>query len=468
MIPLSLHPPTELIQQMSIEEKVGQLFVVPACPERHDYHLKDLRALFENHHVGAIIYKQGTQESYRAMELPAGILRLGDAEWGPAMRVTDCVRYPRNLTLGAIQDVALIEEFGHRVGYECRQVGIDINLAPVADVNVNPKNPVIGARSFGDDPERVALLVAKVVEAMQAEGVLACVKHFPGHGDVVVDSHVDLPMSKLGPIEPFRQDAGAVLTAHLKIDGEVATFSPRIVHDILRNDLRFEGLVITDGLNMKAISKYTKPEDAAFMALKAGHDLLLYGDHKSEAVDTLLQHDIPAAIRRIVKAVKEGEYPESLLDEHVVRILKVKQKLNARPPVTHEPLATQAALHLKQTLFDHAVTLVTNEHLPLKQGVRWTCVGGEVPTPLPYDESGPHVVCVLQWDVEKVRALNPDILIVMTTPYGLLDIPEPPTLLIGYENDPMAFESVRKVLVGEMEAKGKLPINLWSVAGSNR
>ncbi len=462
--------PVEIVQQMSVEEKVGQLFIVPACPDRHDYHTQDLQTLFSDYHVGGIIYKQGTQESFKAFELPPNILRVADAEWGTSMRVRDAVKFPRNLTLGAIQDLSLIGKFGHQVGWECRQLGIDINLAPVADVNTNPQNPIIGNRSFGDDPERVALLVSTVVKAMQETGTLACTKHFPGHGDVTVDPHFDLPTTHIGPLEPFEQNSGAILTAHLQIDEEIVTFSPRIVHEILRNQLHYPGLIITDALNMQAVAKC---EDAALRALQAGHDLLLYGDHISEEVDTILQSSVPTAINRIVKAVKEGEYPESLLDEHVVRILEVKQKLQARPPIVPCDVATKDALQLKQTLFDNAVTVVSNAHLPIKQGIQFTCVGGEAPilekalAPFIQDE-GIRVVCVLKWDEDQIRALNPDLLIVLTSPYGLLNFPKPPTLVIGYENDPMAEESVRKVLLGEMEAVGKLPVEIWSVAGSNR
>ena len=462
--------PVEIVQQMTIEEKVGQLFIVPACPDRHDYHLQDLETLFKDYHVDAIIYKQGTQKSYNDFKLPPDILRVGDAEWGTSMRVKDAVKFPRNLTLGAIQDLSLIEKFGRQVGWECRQLGIDINLAPVADVNTNPKNPIIGTRSFGDDPERVALLVSTVVKAMQNTGTLACAKHFPGHGDVTVDPHFDLPTTRIGPLKPFQQNSAAILTAHLQIDDEIVTFSPRIVHEILRNQLHYPGLIITDALNMKAVAKY---EDAALRALKAGHDLLLYGDHISNEVDTILQTTVPSAIQCIVKAVKEGEYPESLLDEHVVRILEVKQKLQARPAINPCDIATDEASQLKQTLFDNAVTVVSNAHLPLKQGIQFTCVGGEAPilkkALAPFiQEKGLRVVCVLKWDEEQIRALNPDVLIVLTSPYGLLNLPQPPTLVIGYENDPMAEESVRKVLLGEMEAKGKLPTEIWSVAGSNR
>lgn len=485
VVHLLKQPATEITKQMSIEEKVGQLFVVPGCPQRNDYHLQDLHHLFNDRHVGGMILKQGTAQSYReffaSLEVPIPIIRVGDAEWGISMRVTDAVKFPRNLTLGAIQDLSLIRKFGHQVGWECRQVGIDINLAPVADTNTNPNNPIIGTRSFGDVSERVAQLVSIVIEAMQEEGILACAKHFPDHGDVTVDSHKDLPTTKIRSLEAFegafRARVGALLTAHLLVDDEVVTFSHKLVHELVREKMRFDGLLVTDALNMKAITNYTKPGQAALDALKAGHDLLLYGDHLSEKVDALLQVDIPLAIDRIVQAVKNGEYPESLLDEHVVRIIETKQALLKRPPVKEQPIANEQALQLKQQLFDHAVTLVSNDFLPLTPGqeVQWTVLGGEAPLlekHLQPSSKGPRVVCVMKWDdtiKEQVRGLKPDILIVMATPYGLLDLPKPPTLIVGYENDPMAHESVRKVLFGEMKALGQLPVKInWSVAGSNR
>lgn len=480
MIITALHlltqTPTEILQQMSVEEKVGQLFVVPGCPERKDYHLQDLYHLFNERHVGGMILKQGSSKSYReffaSLKTPLPIIRVGDAEWGVSMRVTDAVKFPRNLTLGAIQDLSLIKRFGHQVGWECRQVGIDINLAPVADTNTNPLNPIIGIRSFGDVTQRVALLVSIVIEAMQEEGVLACAKHFPDHGDVTVDSHKDLPTTQIRSLEAFEAAVharvGALLTAHLLVDDEVVTFSHKLVHELVREKMKFDGLLITDALNMKAITNYTKPAQAALDALKAGHDLLLYGTHLSEQVDALLQKDIPQAIDRIIIAVKSGEYPESLLDTHVVRIIKTKQQLLKRPPVQEMPIASEQALRLKQELYDNAITVVSNEHLPLKphQEVQWTFLGGEAPLlqkSLQPSTQGPHIVCVTKWDEaikEQLRSLKPDILIVMASPYGLIDLPQPPTLIVGYENDPMAEESVRKVLIGEMEAKGQLPLEI--------
>ncbi|HNA62296.1 MAG TPA: glycoside hydrolase family 3 N-terminal domain-containing protein, partial [Rhabdochlamydiaceae bacterium] len=207
-IALLVGSPEEIVQRMSLEEKVGQLFVVPACPERGDDHLHDLRVLIEKYHIGGIILKQGTQESYRDLyeKLKAPeLLHCGDAEWGVSMRMRDGVKYPRNLTLGAIQDLSLLEEFGRQVGRECRQVGLHLNFAPVADVNTNPKNPIIGTRSFGEEPSEVAKRSIIVIQAMQEEGVAATVKHYPGHGATSKDSHVELPVIKEMELLPFQE-----------------------------------------------------------------------------------------------------------------------------------------------------------------------------------------------------------------------------------------------------------------------
>lgn len=447
----------ETLQKMSLEEKVGQLFIAPACPQRGDDHRKDLRFLIDNYHIGGIILKAGTSESQVALinELSSAIplLRLADAEWGVSMRLTDAVKFPRNLTLGAIQDLSLLSRFGKQIGWEGAQVGNDIHLGPVADVNTNPKNPIIGTRSFGQDPQEVALRASLVAEAMQEEGTWACGKHFPGHGDTDVDSHVDLPVithMELSPFEAMVQ-AGVkcIMTAHLLFKGQVVTFSPEIV-GILRK-WKFEGLIITDALNMKALTNYHKVDEIALKALQAGHDILLYGDHISDVVDSLIRHDIPCAIEAIKQAVHSGAFSEKTLDEHVLRILKAKEErgLKREFPKPAE-LITPDAIALKKELFRHAVTLVSNSLLPLKED------DDTVPVVKIYeitDETKAYV--------DKLRAENtPHILVLFTSPYKLLSLGVSPTTIVAYENDPDAEKAVKDVIFGRLEAKGMLPIKL--------
>ncbi|MGH2638126.1 MAG: glycoside hydrolase family 3 protein, partial [Rhabdochlamydiaceae bacterium] len=338
--------------------------MVPACPNRKDDdHCDNLQRLLTTYSIGGILLKEGTQHSCKTflkkLQSQISLLRVGDAEWGTSMRVTDAVKFPRNLTLGAIQDLSLIAKFGRQVGRECRQLGIDLNLAPVADTNTNPLNPVIGTRSFGDDPERVALLVSTVIQAMQDQDTFACAKHFPDHGSPSVDPHEDLPEIHGFCLEPFRAaiqvGVRAILTGHLLVNTEIVTFSYNWVHALLRNQLKFRGLIITDALNMKAISKYREPGQAALDALKAGHDLLLYGSHLPEEVDRIIELDVPQNIARIVKAVQEGEYHLSLLDAHVLRIINIKKELGQRLLVQPTSIATEEAKLLAQTLYDNAV-----------------------------------------------------------------------------------------------------------------
>lgn len=443
-VALLIGSPEEVVQKMTLEEKVGQLFVVPACPERGDDHLHDLHTLIEQYHIGGILLKAGTLESYhnlyRQLNAPE-LLHLGDAEWGVSMRMRDAVRFPKNLALGAIQDPKILEAFGHQVGKECRLAGIHIDLAPVADVNTNPRNPVIGMRSFGDNPYTVAQKVSVVFQAMQAEGIGAAVKHYPGHGDTSVDSHIDLPVVDEMQLEPFQRaiegGVSAILTAHLHYRplNEVVTFSNRLVEEKLRHEFKFDGLVISDALNMGAVEKIP---DAPLKALLAGHDILLYGDHRAEVVDQILRVDVPAAIQSIVKAMK-GQ--EAQLDRHVIRIVRAKQRL-IRESVKHDMLTSPAAIELQKSLYAQAVTVVCNQHIPLtsKEGVK--------------------IIEVVELTDEvkvQIEKEKPEILILYTSPYKLSEVPLAPTTIVAY--DPDAKEAAHDILMGRKSALGRLPIS---------
>jgi beta-N-acetylhexosaminidase len=229
--------------------------------------------------------------------------------------------YPGNFALGAVDDVALTERVAAAIGADLAAVGVNLNFAPVADVNTNPRNPVIGIRSFGSEPELVARHVAASVRGMQAAGVAACAKHFPGHGDTEVDSHLGLP-TVAGDLEaallPFRAaiDAGvrAIMTAHIRVselDDAPATLSRRILHGLLRDELGFDGLVVTDALDMKGVA--TVGTEAAVLALSAGADALLLGPG-------LGPEPVELTHRAIVEAVTAGRLPEERLAEAAGRV----------------------------------------------------------------------------------------------------------------------------------------------------
>jgi beta-N-acetylhexosaminidase len=244
--------------------------------------------------------------------------------------------YPGNFALGVVDDVELTEQVAAAIGGDLAAVGVSFDLAPVADVNSNPRNPVIGIRSFGSEPELVARHVAAFVRGLQRAGVTACVKHFPGHGDTEVDSHLDLPTAG-GDLEaallPFRAaiEAGAraIMTAHIQVpelDDAPATLSRRILHGLLREELGFEGLVVTDALDMKGVG--TIDTEAAVRALAAGADALLLGPG-------LGPEPVERAHRAIVEAVSIGRLPEERLAEAAGRIADVAE--TASPGARHVP-----------------------------------------------------------------------------------------------------------------------------------
>lgn len=342
----------EILSQMSLDEKIGQLFVAPASPLRSQDHLKDWSHLLSEYHIGSLILKQGDKESTQRLietlqkKSKYPLLITADAEWGLGMRISDAVSYPRNGELGKKGDLGLIRKIGKEIGNQCQEIGIHLNFSPVADVNHNPHNPVIGDRSFGPNPEWVAQCVVEMALGLEEGGVKACVKHFPGHGDTGVDSHVELPIvsqrrERLDSCEliPFRaaieKGVSVVMSAHILVpilDPQYpATLSSLIMNDLLRKEMGFKGVIVTDALNMKALTQYYSAEELAICAHKAGCDLLLYGDHRSEEVDRLLREEIPRAFFRLKKAYESGEIQIEYLNEKVLRILTLKSHLFKKP-----------------------------------------------------------------------------------------------------------------------------------------
>ncbi|MCB1110331.1 MAG: hypothetical protein KDK64_05065 [Chlamydiia bacterium] len=325
------------LSELSFQEKIGQMIVIPACPR---YESDTLRATLKKYHIGAILVKQGhplqqipfLNTLQEEAKLP--LLCTGDAEWGLGMRMEETLSFPKNAILGRHPD--RIHEVGTWIGKQCHLVGIHLNFAPVVDVNNNPDNPIIGVRAFGADPQAVAQCGKAMIQGMQQGGVLTCAKHFPGHGDTDTDSHKGLPRiphsrDHLETIEfvPFKQaivsGVDAIMTGHLMLpalDPDVpATLSKRIVTNLLQKEWGFEGLIITDALNMKALSEHYTAGEIATQALLAGHDLLLYGAHRYDDVQGILTELIPAVIEALQKI------PEEVLDRHVLKVLQMKEKL---------------------------------------------------------------------------------------------------------------------------------------------
>jgi len=487
---------------LTLDEKIGQLFIVPACQLREEDHFKDLEQLIVHGKIGGIILKQGTAEGQRQLisklqslsSLP--LLCVQDAEWGVGMRLSDVSPFPRNLTLGAVQDNSVLYQLGQEIGKQCRSVGVHLNLAPVCDVNCNPLNPIIHMRSFGEDPVQVGVRSQCVMSGIQSMGVLACAKHFPGHGDTTTDSHVDLPLirhdlQRLQSIEllPFQSliAAGvkAVMTAHLCVEalveekGMPVTFSKRVVTDLLQKELGFQGLVISDALNMKALSKYHCPEEIAVKALLAGHDLLLYGDHLAPHIDQILRHDVPKAFAAIKAAVANGEISEASIDAKVTKILKIKSEIAS---ATYEPLENLA---LQKKLFEEAITVVRNEGIfPLKAKrvalVEWgefSVFANELqadrflltdPKLLEKMKGYECLVIALAQTSQEVEGILhclsnckiPTAAVIFGSPYILGKLPLFNAMVVAYEKQNAAQKAAADVMLGKLTAKGRLPVTI--------
>ncbi|GAB4414524.1 MAG: glycoside hydrolase family 3 N-terminal domain-containing protein [Bacteroidia bacterium] len=388
-----------LFSTLSTDEKIGQLFVVATYSNKSEAEYAYIERLVREQHLGGLIFMQGNPASQAqlvnryqaAARVP--LLISQDAEWGLDMRLEGTPRYPRNMTLGAIQDDSLLYELGTRIAWELRQVGVGMNFAPVFDVNNNPRNPVINDRSFGENKYNVATKGIMLARGMEDHGVLACAKHFPGHGDTDTDSHFDLPVIPHGParldtleLYPFlkavQQGIGSVMVAHLYVPAldstpdQATSLSPRVVQGLLRENLGFEGLIITDALNMHGVTKFYPPGEVALQAFLAGNDMLLFPEN------------ILLSVRMVRDAVAQGRISQQVLDERVRRILAAKYRAGAaqRTPLQTTGLAERLnspeSQALRRRLYEAATTLVQNKHslLPLrdleKHRIAYVQIGG--------------------------------------------------------------------------------------------
>ncbi|WP_224999481.1 glycoside hydrolase family 3 N-terminal domain-containing protein [Cesiribacter sp. SM1] len=518
-----------VMNSMTEEQRIGQLFMVAAYSNRDMAHLQELEQLVVENHIGGLIFFQGgpvrqaRMTNYLQSKASVPLFIAMDAEWGLGMRLDSIQNFPRQMTLGAIEDNQLIYTMGAEVARQLKLLGVHINFAPVVDVNSNPNNPVIGTRSFGEYKFDVARKGVAYMRGLQDGGVLASAKHFPGHGDTDADSHLSLPvikhdMERLRSIElyPFQQLIGdsiaSVMVAHLYVPAldntpnRATTLSPAVVSGLLRKEMGYSGLIFTDALNMKGVSQYYKPGDVDVAALKAGNDVLLFSE------------DVAGAIRKIRRAVKRGEITQKSIDEHTRRILQSKYWANLD---SYTPINTDNLLErlndpvgdmVRQKLYEHAVSIVHNQRnlLPIRhledRNFAAVTIGGDIAknkfvetlelyAPFehfhiskdasaeqfkaleeklkPYD-----VVVVGVHDMmrapEKNFGLAPNqlsfindirrhpnaVIAVFGSPYSLKHFEEARTLVLGYEDNSFTQEIVPSVIFGGLPAKGKLPVSV--------
>jgi beta-glucosidase-like glycosyl hydrolase/CubicO group peptidase (beta-lactamase class C family) len=514
-------------ETMSDTARLGQLFMVAAFSTTDKPDVKLLQ-LIEQYQLGGLIFMKGspvrqaqlTNTYQAAAKVP--LMVAMDAEWGLSMRLDSTVKYPYQMTLGAIEDNQLIYEMGKQIAQQCRRLGVHISFSPVVDVNNNPNNPVIGFRAFGENKQDVAHKGVAYMKGLQDHGVLACAKHFPGHGDTDVDSHYGLPVVKaskrqLDTLEllPFkhliREGVGSVMVAHLAIPSlddtknQASTLSPKVVSKLLKEELSFEGLVFTDALNMKGVADFYPPGEVDAQALLAGNDVLLYS------------MDVPTAINRIFLALAEGRLKWHDIEKRVKRILAAKYwfGLNQYQPVELENLYNDlhptAAGALNQRIFEQAITLVRNDHklLPLRgrSTARRLHLGIGEPTALDFynalgiygsmehrylpmkadslllqalaAELANYNEIIVSWHlstqragqkfgiepamVAAIKALLQDkksVQVVFGNAYALPQFDFGTALVCGFEEHPWAYKNAAQQLFGAMPFKGKLPVSV--------
>ncbi|HET8810624.1 MAG TPA: glycoside hydrolase family 3 N-terminal domain-containing protein, partial [Flavobacteriaceae bacterium] len=510
--------------QMTLKEKVGQLFMVQLFSNAPEKVLDTIPELIEEYHVGGIIFSNGgpvwqaelTNYYQKISKTP--LLIAMDAEWGLAMRLDSTFAFPWNMTLGAIKNNELVREAGVQIGQHCKRLGVHINFAPVVDINTNPENPIIGNRSFGEDKENVTQKALAFMEGMHSQGILSSAKHFPGHGDTDQDSHKTLPTigfskKRLDSVElyPFKKlinnGVSSVMIAHLNVpalepDNIPSSLSKKIVTKLLKKKLDFHGLVFTDALNMRGVADFDEPGEIDLAAFLAGNDILL------------ISESVPKASKKIIEAYKKGIITEKRLAHSVRKILYAKYKVGLddfQPIETtflYEDLNNIHNKVLYHKLMENAATVIKNDKaiLPVKnlekksiayvhfgdadgtaffdqlnkyadvdrveaehldqlleklEAYNYVIVGFHKSNDNPW-KSYKFTDKELVW-LHEIARKNITVLNVFASPYALLDVPSFTNIngiLISYQNSPVSQKIGAQILFGAIGAKGKLPVSI--------
>ncbi|GGJ98795.1 beta-N-acetylhexosaminidase [Lentibacillus kapialis] len=531
------------MNDMTLEEKIGQLFVVhvygqtPTDPDYEQTNLdrnrggKNFKEVIENYHIGGVLYfnwthniekpvdteqvnalSNGLQEIAMDQKSEIPLFVATDQEGGIVQRVTSPgTVFPGNMALGATRSEEYAAASAGILGEELSSLGINTNYAPVADVNVNPANPVIGVRSFGEDPDLVSRLTAAQVSAYQEENVMASAKHFPGHGDTDVDSHYGLPVINHDletlhevDLKPFKAaiDAGidSIMSGHIVVpalddSGLPATLSKPILTGLLREEMGFDGLIVTDSLGMSGAN--VVPEDrVAVEAFKAGNDVLLNPPNVELAYNSMME------------AVESGEISEERVNESVFRILKAKMDKGLfddpyTDPGAIEEIGTDDHLQTAEDIADKSITLVKNENdlLPLKGNDEVFITGPSAAEPdllsdqlnekgieansmatgtSPSDTEIKNAVAnareaekvivttytantneAQEQLVQEIEATGKPVTVAaIRNPYDLMVFPEVDAYLTTYGFQDVSVKALAKVIAGEVNPSGKLPVTI--------
>ncbi|MBP1967398.1 beta-N-acetylhexosaminidase [Paenibacillus aceris] len=523
-------------QPLTLRQKVGQLFI---CGFESLEPNAAITQLIEEYGLGGVIYfrrnvKDAHQLAHLSAKLQGMSLRSGgqplfiavDQEGGMVSRIEEgATLLPGNMALGAAFAPAGVYASSKIMGKELRQMGVNMNFAPCLDINNNRLNPVIGVRSYGETAAIVGDMGTHAVKGLQDMGVIATVKHFPGHGDTSEDSHHDLPvvphsMERLMELEldPFIKaiegGVDAIMTAHvvfaaLEQNGVPSTLSYRILTELLREKLGFKGLIVTDCLEMKAISEGIGVAEGAVRAIEAGSDLILVSHRLDRQI---------SAIEAVIAAVESGRIPESRIDESVLRVMTYKCKRDIQfekfEPIPEGPISTPENQLLAKELSRKSITLVKDEvgqfldmneptlviwtevqtgteidEVVDRQGTLGTALSAisgkpvrevylglypsetEITATLQAAEGMKQVIVVTynaafspgQTRLVKTLAEKEELHLIVAAgrnPYDLLEFPEVKTYLACYENRPLAMVSLANVLLGIEKPVGRLPVTL--------
>jgi beta-N-acetylhexosaminidase len=497
---------------VNLEEKIGQLFMFGFAGREVTPGLAEFTARLRP--AGFIYFGRNIRDPAQTRQLSGDLgalaQRLGmpplliaaDQEGGPVLRLRQgATPIPPAMGLGASGDAGLVEAAAHLAARELLAVGINMNLAPVLDVNNNPANPVIGIRSLGGDPAEVARLGVAAVRGCQRAGVLATAKHFPGHGDTHLDSHHHLPTighqrSRLSQVElvPFQAAVGAgveaVMTAHIVYPelepGLPATISAAVIQGLLRGELGFDGLVVTDCMEMAAIQDGWGTARASLLAIKAGADLVLISHQPA------LQE---AAFQAVLQAAYAGELPLSQIDASVHRVLRAKARRSAPWPDLNS-VGGRDSLHWAKEAFARTITLVrAGPGFPLPGEVLVTVADAKKPTqvedparaslaralarhlpvrevrldelenwppqlPVVIGTANIQPASELAGRILSAARTRPTVVVAMHSPYDLLALPSIETYLCTYSQQELALEAAADVMAGKARPPGALPVEL--------
>jgi beta-N-acetylhexosaminidase len=511
------------------KQRIAQLFLVRAHTNLGQKYIDSVKQVIEKEQLGGLVVFQGGpvrhanmfNEYQKVSKVP--LLITFDGEWGLGMRMPDStISYPYQMTLGAIQNNNMLYEMGRQVARDFQRIGMHFNFAPVVDINNNSKNPVINFRSFGDDKYKVTAKAKAYMDGMVQGGILASLKHFPGHGDTDVDSHHDLPQLKfdktrLDSLElyPFRElikdGAPSVMVAHMNIPALDATpnipssISKKVVTDLLRKELGFQGLTVTDAMDMNGVKKYFPRGEADVMAIEAGHDLLEVSENSGRAIDLIL------------KEIRNGRISQASVDARVKKVLAAKLWLGLNQPKVvntnnlYQDLNTPSAQSLVQRIADAAVTLLKSERglkrfdpkrstsivsvgidkaqdfekglaLQLSDFEQFFIKGNETEEQLKElmkeSKDNRQIILVIHDNRSRPRSeleLNDatkefvdkiagrrTISIMLTNPYALnsVDVMRSSSVLLGYQNDFFMQKAVLKALLKQIKPEGKLPVTI--------